>query len=92
MSYYRNIVIETYDGAREYSTGAPHARPLSGQGLATNLKVECSGSMRLNHPIGTKFLIKAKLTEARGTQFLYSSYRWSWKTLTDAEATKYIRS
>jgi len=66
MSNYRKIVIETYSGAREGSTGAPPARPLPGQGLDTNLKVECSGSMRRNHPIGTKFLIEAKLTEAYG--------------------------
>ena len=59
MSNYRKIVIETYSGAREGSTGAPPARPLPGQGLDTNLKVECSGSMRRNHPIGTKFLIEA---------------------------------
>jgi hypothetical protein len=92
MSSYRKIVIETYRGAKEGSTGAPPARPLPGQGLDTGLKVECSGAMRRNHPIGTKFLIEAKLTDAYGTPFLYSSYRWSWKTLTDTEATKHIQS
>jgi hypothetical protein len=90
MTYYRKIVIETYGGTKEYSTGAPPARPLPGQGLDTNLKVECSGSMRRNHPVGTKFLIEAKLTEAHGTPFLYSSYRWSWKTLTTAMAEQHI--
>ena len=92
MSNYRKIVIETYRGAKEGSTGAPPARPLPGQGLDTDLKVECSGEMRRNHPIGTKFLIEAKLTEAYGTSFLYSSYRWSWKILTNAEAAKHILS
>ena len=46
MSNYRKIVIETYSGTREKSTGAPPARPLPGQGLDTSLKVECSGAMR----------------------------------------------
>ena len=92
MSNYRKIVIETYSGAREGSTGAPPARPLPGQGLDTSLKVECSGSMRKNHPIGTKFLIEAKLTDVNGTPFVYSSYRWSWKIMTNAEAAKHIQS
>ena len=92
MSNYRKIVIETYSGAGEGSTGAPPVRPLLGQRLDTNLKVECSSSMRRNHPIGTKFLIEAKLTEAYGTPFLYSSYRWSWKIVTNIEAAKHIQS
>jgi hypothetical protein len=92
MSNYRKIVIETYSGAGEGSTGAPPVRPLLGQRLDTNLKVECSSSMRRNHPIGTKFLIEVKLTEANGTPFLYSSYRWSWKIVTNIEAARHIQS
>jgi hypothetical protein len=92
MSNYRKIVIETYNGTWGSSAAAPPARPLARQGLDTYLKVECSSSMRRNHPIGTKFLIEAKLTEGYGTPFLYSSYRWSWKVLTSAEALEYIKS
>ena len=88
MSHYRKIVIETYTVA---GTGVPPARPLVGQGLDPKLKVECSERMRRSHPIGTKFLIDAKLTEAYGTQFLYSSYRWGWTVLTSAEASRYIK-
>ena len=91
MSHYKKIVIETYGGAKESSTGAPPARPLPGQGLDTNLKVECSGSMRRNHPIGTKFLIEAKLTDVYGTPFLYSSYRWSWRRISAEEAESHIK-
>lgn len=90
MSDYRYIVIETYNGTLEPSTGAPPARPLPGQGLSTSLKVECSGSMRKLHPVGTKFLIKAKLTEAYGTPFLYSSYRWNYEVLSTSAAKAYI--
>lgn len=92
MSNYRKIVIETYNGTWGSSAAAPPARPLAGQGLDTCLKVECSSSMRRNHPVGTKFLIEAKLTESYGTPFLYSSYRWSWKILTSAQALEYIKS
>lgn len=92
MSNYRKIVIETYRGTWGSSAAAPPARPLPGQGLDPNLKVECSSSMRRNHPIGTKFLIEAKLTEGYGTPFLYSSYRWSWKIVTNSEALEHIKS
>jgi hypothetical protein len=92
MSNYRKIVIETYSVTWGDSTDAPPARPLPGQGFDTNLNVECSKAMRRNHPIGTKFLVEAKLTEGYGTPFLYSSYRWSWKIVTNAEALEYINS
>ena len=91
MSHYRKIVVETYRGPRE-THGVPHARPLQGQGLDTSLKVECSKVMRSSHPIGSKFLIEAKVTEAYGTKFLYSHHNWGWKVLTDLEAEKHIKS
>lgn len=90
MGNYRKIIIETYGNALKERSGAPPARPLPGQGLDTDLKVECSESMRRSHPVGAKFLIQAKLTDRHGTEFLYSSYRWSWEVLTDREAKSYI--
>jgi len=92
MSQYKDIVIETYEGPRESSTGAPPARPLPGQGLKTSLKVECSGKMRKDFPIGTKFIVTAKITDREGTPFVYSHYKWSWKIVTSAEALKHINS
>jgi len=92
MSHYRQIVIETYGGPRDSSTGAPPARPVAGQKLDTNMKVECSSSMRKSQPIGTMFLIKAKLTEVYGVPFLYSSYRWSWKMVSAEEAAEHIKN
>lgn len=90
MSHYKRVVIETYSGPRE-SHGVPHARPLPGQGFSQGLKVECSKRMRLSSPIGTKFLIEAKLTESYGSQFLYTHHSWPWKKLTNKEANEYIR-
>jgi len=92
MGSYRKIVIETYGNTLDERSGAPPARPLPGQGLDTDLKIECSESMRRSHPIGTKFLIQAKLTDRQGTEFLYSSYRWSWRVLTDREAMIHIKN
>ncbi len=44
---------------------------------AFELLTECSKSLFYDHPIGTKFLLKAKLTdrEQKGT-FFYTSYKW----------------
>lgn len=91
MSDYKEIVIETYGQLKESMTTAPPARPVPGQGFDTGLKVECSERMRRSHPVGTKFLVIAKLTEAYGTPFLYSSYRWKWRVLSDNETTLYLK-
>jgi hypothetical protein len=90
MSHYKKVVIETYTGPRE-THQVPHARPLPGQGFDTGLKVECSKAMRRVHPIGSKFLIEARVKEAYGTKFLYSHHAWGWKLLTELQAQDYIR-
>ena len=84
---YRKVIVETYRNAGEPSGASLRARPLPGQGLSINLNVECSSKMRNAHPIGTKFLIHAKLTDRKGgTQFLYSSFRWKYEVLSDEVA------
>jgi hypothetical protein len=44
---------------------------------AFELLTECSKNLFYNYPLGTKFLLKAKLTdrEKKGT-FFYTSYQW----------------
>ena len=37
-------------------TGRIRVRPLAGQGLPTNLVIECSTSEREAHPVGTEFI------------------------------------
>lgn len=75
---YRQVLVESY---RPKSTsglhGAIHIRPLSGQGLATNLQVECSKNLSRDYPVGTRFSIRAKLTDREGGgAYLYSYFRW----------------
>ena len=36
-------------------TGRIRVRPLSGQGLPTNILIECSSNERKIHPVGSKF-------------------------------------
>ena len=60
--------------------GQLHIRPVQGQGLSTRLHVECSKELSdlKRHPLGTRFRIRAKLTDRRGGgAFLYSYFGWS---------------
>lgn len=48
--------------------------------------------MREGHKIGTKFLLYCKLKSKNGgSLFLYSSYKWEHKILSDEVATKFIK-
>lgn len=83
ISSYHSIVVESF---RPSSTsgrhGDIHMRPVAGQPLfSQNLFVECSRSLLTNYPVSTKFRIKAILSENKGTQFVYSYYKWPYKVV-----------
>lgn len=91
MSHYRNVIIETYRNIYGGSSKSVRARPLPGQGLDSSMNVECSSKMRKGHPLGTKFLIQAKVTDRKGgTSFLYAHYNAPYQVLDDDEAREYI--
>jgi hypothetical protein len=75
---YRQILVESYRPASTSGLhGAIHIRPLPGQGLALNLQVECSKKLSRDYPVGTRFSIRAKLTDREGMgAYLYSYFRW----------------
>ena len=50
MGHYQNIAIESFVNPGEPSGASVRARPLPGQGLDTNMRVECSSKMRKNYP------------------------------------------
>jgi hypothetical protein len=92
VSNYRTVVIETYSGRGTTSSEGVRARPLAGQKLDTSMNVECSSKMRKGYPVGTKFLIQAKVTcKEGGTPFLYSHYNQPYKVITTEEAEAFIR-
>ena len=50
-------------------------RPMAGQAFATTLSVQCARRLRdlAVHPLGTRFLLSAKLTDRQGgTPFVYA--------------------
>jgi hypothetical protein len=66
-SPYRWIVLESLTPADTSGRHGPvHIRPTAGQGLPTNLFVECSKRLSYDHPVGTRFRIRAKLTDKEG--------------------------
>lgn len=92
MSHYREVVIETYRGTATHASGGLRARPIAGQGLDTSMNVECSTKMRNGHPIGTKFLVSARLKDKEGgPSFLYVHYNHDYEVISDQAAQEFIR-
>ena len=92
MSNYKDVIVESFTALSEQSARSIRARPLPGQGLAADMRVECSSKMRKSHPAGTKFRIQARLTEREGGKpFLYSSFQWAYEVVSDMEAERLIR-
>jgi hypothetical protein len=80
---YQYLLVESF---RPNSTsglhGDVHIRPCAGQGYPTTLHVECSKDLVRNYPVGTKFRIKAKLTDRLGSgDFLYSYFGWKYEVV-----------
>ena len=75
---YELIEVESFIPGK---SGAAHIRPVAGGPYPTDLRVECSKSLSRNYPVGTRFRIKAKLTDMKGKPFLYSSFQWKYEVL-----------
>lgn len=88
---YKEYLVETFLASSEQSEKKIRVRPVAGQGLPVSMRVECSSSMRRSHPIGTKFLIMGKVTDKEGgSKFIYSSFKWKYRVVTDAEAASFL--
>lgn len=90
MSYFYAI-IETFQTTEEFSHNSIRARPLAGQGLPTNMRVECSTAMRNNHPAGSKIKIRAQIKHTGSAPHLYTYFRWNYEVLTDEEVDRFIK-
>lgn len=89
---YREIVIETFRAIGGASKHLIRARPLAGQGFATTIRVECSSAMREKYPIGTKFLVHAKIKNTDQEPHLYTSWQWPYRVVSDQESTEIIKT
>ena len=75
---YHYVVVESFIGPDSQGRNRPQIRPVNGQVFASSLKVECSMNLITKYPLGTKFRIKAKLTDMQGTPFVYSHFSWPY--------------
>ena len=91
MSHYRKVIIQTYKRSGGGSSKSVRARPIDGQGLNTSMNVECSSPMRKNNPIGTLFLLEAKVTNREnGPPFLYAHFETPYKIISEQEAKEFL--
>lgn len=82
---YVYVVVESYRPSCTAGLHGPiHIRPIEGQDFPTHLQVECSKDL-VNpdrYPVGTRFKIRAKLTDRLGGgEYLYSHFGWHVEVL-----------
>lgn len=87
---YREVAVESVLNAR---TGALTIRPMAGQAYATSMRVQCSRALRDpgRYPAGTRFLIRAKLTDRMGgAPYLYAHHGDAVKVLSARETASFL--
>lgn len=91
MSHYKQILIETYVNTSGGSSHSIRARPVKGQKIDVSLNVECSSKMRKSNPVGTKFLIEAKMTSREGgNPFLYAHYNSPYEVVSEQRVKEWM--
>jgi len=82
---YEYIIVENFKPKfPENSHFELRVRPAFDQGeFKMNMRVECPKEMRdkKQYPPGTKFKIKAKITDRDGTKFIYTHYTWPFEVV-----------
>jgi hypothetical protein len=87
---YRDVAVESAPDPR---TGGLRIRPVAGQAYATSMRVQCSRALRDpdSYPAGTRFLIRAKLTDRMGgAPYLYAHHGDPVRVLGVAEAASFL--
>jgi hypothetical protein len=76
---YHLVWVESYRPDRRSGLhGEIHIRPTADSGFPTHLHVRCSKSLSRDYEPGTRFQIRAKLTDREsGGEFLHSDHRWA---------------
>ena len=86
---YREVAVHSVVGPN----GAVEIRPVPGQAFAPSLAVQCARALRdtARYPLGTVFLLSAKLTDRLGgTPFLYAYHGDAVNVMTRQEARRFL--
>ena len=87
---YRDVAVES---APDPVTGALRLRPVAGQAYATSMRVQCARKLldTTAYPSGTRFLIRAKLTDRQGgAPYLYAWHGDPVRVLGAREAASFL--
>ena len=87
---YREVAVESAPDPR---SGKLRIKPVPGQAYATSMRVQCSRALAdpALYPAGTRFLIRAKLTDRDGgAPFLYAWHGDPVRVLTAREAASFL--
>jgi hypothetical protein len=84
---YRQMAVHSV----EYG-GRVEIQPMPGQAYSQDLPVRCSRRLSDTsiYPLGTCFLVNAKLTDRDGVQYLYVWHGDEVKVIADAEAEVFL--
>jgi hypothetical protein len=78
---YFDVIVESYRPVSPAGLHGPiHIQPIEGQCFPTHLRVKCNKDLvnPAKYPEGTRFKIRAKLTDRLGRgEFLYSYFGWA---------------
>jgi len=80
---YQLVLVESYaPSATSGLHGEIHIRPCEGQGYPTDMHVSCAKELKRDYPVGTRFRIKAKLTDrGSGGEYLYSHHQSKYEVV-----------
>lgn len=82
------IEVESFQKAGQAGTwGKVYLRPVPGQKFPTSLLVEGNKSLAADYAVGTRFKVQVSLMDrtSGGGQYLFSSWQWDVKVLTETE-------
>lgn len=83
------VILETFYGEGAHLR-APNVRLVEGQGLPTDMRVDCCTEMRTSQPLGSFFELQVKLVPRQTGFALYAARKTGFEVLTRAEVLRRI--
>jgi len=79
---YYTVVVETYRESGSGLHGDIHVRTVPDEQFPQSLRVRFPRKVRYAYPVGTRFRVRAKLTDREGgSTFLHTNHAWPFEVL-----------